>query len=115
MDMDTRATGDGKRGRPPADVAADSQGPTCVLDKRCKRDALRAAFFAGKEVVEDHAQLWTSEFKPQVEDSRPSAVEGVEAAISVWVAGESRFGPGIVGRGGKGACGSRKGRKVLNL
>ena len=59
-----------------------------VPDKRCKRDALRVVFVADMEVAEEHAQWRTPEIKPDIEASRSSAVEGVEAVISAWVAGE---------------------------
>ena len=83
---DVPVTAAGQRSCPLADAAEHLQGPTCVLDKRCKRDALRSAFAADKEVVNEHARWWNSELKSQVEASRSSAVGGVEAAISAWVA-----------------------------
>ena len=57
-------------------------------DKRNKRDALRVASVIEKEVVKGRDNSWNSKFKPQVEVSRPSAVDGVEAATSAWVADE---------------------------
>ena len=86
MGSDIPVTGTGERGRPPEDVAEHLQCPTFLLDKRPRRDALRVAFVVGKEVVKGHAQRWNSEFNPQVEASRSSAVEGAGAAISLWVA-----------------------------
>ena len=55
MDLDIPVTGTGKRGRPPVHVAEHLQCPTFVLDRRCERDAPRAAFVAGEEVVKEHA------------------------------------------------------------
>ena len=64
------------------------QGPTCVPDRRCKLVALCAAFVADTEVLQEHAQPWNSELTPHVASSRFSAVKGVEAANSAWVADE---------------------------
>ena len=64
------------------------QGPTSVPDKRCKRDALRAAFVADKEVVQEHAQWRNPGLQSQVKASRPLAVDWAGAAISSWVADE---------------------------
>ena len=50
------STGTGKRGRPPEDVAEHLQGPAVVRDTCRKRDALRAAVVAGKDVVTEQAQ-----------------------------------------------------------
>ena len=50
------STETGKRGRPPEDVAEHLQGPAIVRDKCRKRDALRAAVVAGKDVVTEQAQ-----------------------------------------------------------
>ena len=88
VDLEATATGAGKGCRPPADVAEHLQGPTFVLDKRCKRDALRVASVADKGAVKGYAQWRNSELKPQVDASRSSAAEEAEAAISAWVADE---------------------------
>ena len=40
------------------------------------------AFVADKDVANGHAQAWNPELKPQVEASRPSAAEGLGAAVS---------------------------------
>ena len=54
-DMDGRLTGTENRGRTPADVVKPLKGPTLVQDRRCKRNALRVAGIAEKEIVEGHA------------------------------------------------------------
>ena len=81
-------TGTGENGRPSADVVGRLQGPTCVPGKRRKRDALRAAFLADKDVVKKHAQWRNPELKPRVQASRSSGAWGAEAACYAWVAGE---------------------------
>ena len=65
------------------------RGSTSVPEKRCKRDAFRAAGIADGEVAKEHAQWSNPALKPRVEASRSLGVGGVEAAISVWVADES--------------------------
>ena len=52
------------------------------------RYALRAALVAGKEVVNKRAQSRNWGLRPQVDASRSSAVETVEAAITAWAADE---------------------------
>ena len=64
--MDILPTGAGKRGRPPADVAARLQGPTCVPDKPSSRDSLCVAFDANKGVVKEHAQWRSHVWGPHV-------------------------------------------------
>ena len=88
MDVGQPATGAGKRGSPPADLAENMEGSTFVPDRRCRRDPLRAASDAENEAVRERARWRTSELKAQVDTSRATAVEGVEAAISAWVADE---------------------------
>lgn len=64
------------------------QGPAVVPDKRRRRDPLRVASVADKELVKKYAQWQNPELKPQVQASRPQAAEGMEAATSAWVADE---------------------------
>ena len=53
---DIPVTSSGKKGRPVEGAVEHRRTTTVVLDKRCKRDALRAAFAAEKEGVKEHAQ-----------------------------------------------------------
>ena len=39
-------------------------------------------------VVHAHAQWWSPDIKPNMEASRSSSAEGVDGAISAWVADE---------------------------
>lgn len=78
----------GGRSRPPADAVERPQGPKFVLDKRCKREPLRAARVADKEVVKERAQWRNSELRPHVEASRSSAAEGVVATFPARAADE---------------------------
>ena len=83
---DTPVTSAAIRGRPTADVVGNLQCPAFVPDKRCKRDALRAAFVADKSAEKERAQWRNSDLKPQADAPRPSAVAGVEEPILAWVA-----------------------------
>ena len=47
---------------------------------------------AGPAVLQAHAQGWPPELKPELEANSSVAVEGVDGAISAWVADEcTRF------------------------
>ena len=85
---DIPAAGTGERGRSSEDAADRPHGPTCVLGERCERNAPRLVFVVDRGVAKEHAQWRNPELEPQVEASRTSAVEGVAAAISAWVADE---------------------------
>ena len=63
-------------------------GPTRTQDRRYRADALRLASVADGEVVKGHAQWRHTELKSRVDATRPSVVEGADAAVSTWVAGE---------------------------
>ena len=75
-------------------MAENLQGTTCVPNKRCKRDALRAAFVADKDVVQENARWWESVLRPQVEAPSSSEVDGAEAAVSARMARECNRIPG---------------------
>ena len=68
------------------------RGPAFVPDKQRKRDALRAAFVADKELAREQAPWRNSDFKSRVEASRSSAAVGAEAAISARVPGQELSG-----------------------
>ena len=72
--MDISATGAGTRGRQPVDVAEHLRGPTFAPDRP-------VACVANRDVVGERAQWRNPELKPQVEASRSSAAEGVEAVM----------------------------------
>ena len=88
MESDSPVVGAGKRGRPPADLAARLEGPAIVPNKRYRRYAPRAASVANKEVVKGRAKWCNSELKSQVEASLSPAAGGAEAAIPASAADE---------------------------
>ena len=56
--------------------------------KRPRSEALEIALAVDLEVVKGHAQCWNPELKPQVDVHQSSVAEGVDGAISAWVADE---------------------------
>ena len=56
--------------------------------KRPRGDALAAALVEDRRVVQEHAQWWSPPTKPQVGAVHSSAAEGVDGAVSAWVADE---------------------------
>ena len=51
-------------------------------EKRPRRDALEITLATDLEVVEEHAQWWNPELRPQVESHPSSVMEGVDGAAS---------------------------------
>ena len=85
-DMDNSMSVSGTKDRPPVDVVGYSNGSQDSQDKRCRADAPRLASVADKEVARGHTQWWRPELKSRLDAAQSSAVEGVGAAISAWVA-----------------------------
>ena len=62
------------------------RSPSFVQEKRAKRDALQVSFVANKNFVRDHASLWNPTLKSQINLAAVAPIDGVESAVSAWVA-----------------------------
>ena len=70
-------------------LTTDLQRPrsqSFVREKRVKRDALQVSFAANKNFVKDHTSWWDSTLKSQINLAAIAPIDGVESAISAWVA-----------------------------
>ena len=85
--MDTPAALTEKRGHTPVDAAENLDGLPRNQNGRCRVDARRLAFVAGKEVVKEHYQLRNPD-KSSLDATRSSVVEGVGDAVSARAAEE---------------------------
>ena len=76
--------------------------PTLGMDGKRSRGAVPAAALAvDMSIVQMHAKWWNPALEPQVEAPQFSVVEGVDGAISAWVAAERNrvSGPGLLPEG----------------
>ena len=71
----------GKRGRAPVHGVETLDGPP-----RNRNQDLHLALLAGEDLVKVYAQRWNPELKSRIDVVLSSAVAGVDAAISKWVA-----------------------------
>ena len=58
------------------------------IEKRLLEDAPAITIAGYISVVQEHAQWWNPELKPKMEALQSSVVEGVDGAVSAWVADE---------------------------
>ena len=71
---------------PPAPDLKRPRSPSFVQEKRLKTDALRVSFIANKTLVKREAPWWDADMKAQFNLSSDVPLDGVESAISAWVA-----------------------------
>ena len=88
LSMDAPSSVLGKRDRPALEGVETLVGSQGRQDRRFRGDALRVASVADLQVVKEHAQWRNPELKPQVDATQSSVVEGVDGAVSAWVAEE---------------------------
>ena len=86
--MDTSSSAVGKRDRSTADPTNIEISSHVAEGKRSRADAPAATLAAHLAVAQAHAQWWSPDLKPKIEASQSSVVEGVDGAISAWVADE---------------------------
>ena len=86
--MDTSSSVSGKRGRSMGEPSAVEQTQQWVEGKRSRGDVPAITMEVDLAVVQAHAQWWPPDLKPKMEASPSEAVEGVDGAISAWVADE---------------------------
>ena len=92
-------------------------GSQLVRDRRYRADASRAALVADMGVVKEHAQCRNPGLKWKVGATQSSVAEGVDAAISAWVADACNrvSGKETSGEGGKLHAGLARDAKVEEL
>ena len=78
----------GKRSRTPVEAMDAGEAADGNIERRPRGEALEVALSTDLEVVKEHAQWRNPELKPTVGSNRSSVAEGVDGAVSAWVAGE---------------------------
>ena len=89
-DMDTSSSVSGKRTRNMDEPLASEPTEMGINGKRQRWHAPETALAADMSVVQEHAQWRNPALKPQVEAPQSSVAEGVDGAISAWVADECK-------------------------
>ena len=62
------------------------RSPSFAQETRVKEDALQVSFVANKTFVKNHAQWGDGNLKAQINFSPAAPTDGVDSAISAWVA-----------------------------
>ena len=87
-DMDTSSSALGKRDRSMAEPS-NIETPRQEAEGKLSRGSAPASKLAvDLAVAQAHAQLGSPDLRSKIEVSQPSVVEGVDGAISAWVADE---------------------------
>ena len=86
--MDTSSSVLGKRGRSLAEPMNVECSTEVAEGKRSRGETPATTMAVGPAVVHAHAQWWSPDLKPRMEASPSAAAEGVDGAISAWVADE---------------------------
>ena len=92
--METSSSVLGKRDRSMEESSAAAPTPQQVEGKRPRGEAPAITMEVDLAVVQAHAQWWSPDLKPKMEASPSDAVEGVDGAISAWVA-KSEIGSSV--------------------
>ena len=92
--MDTSSSVLGKRGRSMGEPSAVEHAQQQVEGKRSRGDVPAITTEADLAVVQANAPWWPPALKPEMEAGPLEAVEGVDGAISAWVADECNRGLG---------------------
>ena len=92
--MDTSSSVLGKRDRSMGESSAEASTSRQEEGKRPRGEAPAITMEVDLAAAQVHAQWWSPDLKSKLEASPSDAVEGVDGAISAWVADECNRAPG---------------------
>ena len=81
----------GEEKDPPAPGLKRPRSPLFVGEKRARKGALQVSVVGNENLVKDCAQWWNPIMKPHINLAAIAPLDGVESAISAWVAFESEM------------------------